>query len=145
MSATATDQETELRANELYWSSARSVNQIAEDLDLSKGVLYGLIRPLPASLTCPDCADELVYPNRTARDRGLVACPACAWEGEEEEGDMYGADGTVAPMDGDEEGLTSSGDRLRSAWADTRTRTALGGALLGAAAGLAYVIWKRRH
>ena len=29
------DQETEGRANELYWTSDLSVNQIAEELDLS--------------------------------------------------------------------------------------------------------------
>ena len=70
------EREMELRANELYWSSDMSVNQIAEELDLSKGMLYGLIRPRPAGLACPECAEELVYPNRTAKERCLLACPA---------------------------------------------------------------------
>src|SRR5690606_33629189 len=47
--------EADDRANELYWGSNRSVNQIAEDLDLSKGALYGMIRPLPAAMGCPAC------------------------------------------------------------------------------------------
>ena len=91
------ERETELRANELYWSSDMSVNQIAEELDLSKGMLYGLIRPRPAGLACPECSEELVYPNRTAKERAMLACPRCAWEGDEEDADMQGADGSRVP------------------------------------------------
>ena len=71
------------RANELYWGSDRSVNQIADDLDLSKGALYGMIRPLPAALGCPLCGTEVVHPNRTAKDRQRVDCPTCSWDGNE--------------------------------------------------------------
>jgi rubredoxin len=71
------------RANELYWGSDLSVNQIAEALDLSKGALYEMIRPLPADLACPLCGAEAVHPNRTAHERGLIVCPSCGWEGDD--------------------------------------------------------------
>lgn len=70
-------------ANQLYWESERSVNQIAEEMELSKGMLYGMIRPLPAGGTCPRCTGAMEYANRTARERGLVSCPACGHEREE--------------------------------------------------------------
>lgn len=72
------------RANDLYWRSGASVNQLARELDLSKGTLYGIIAPLPAGLACPRGDGELAYPNRTARERGFVACVACGLEDEED-------------------------------------------------------------
>jgi hypothetical protein len=144
MVGATTDRETDLRANELYWSSDRSVNQIADDLDLSKGVLYGLIRPRPAGLACPACAAELVHTNRTALDRGLVDCPVCGWEGAEEEADPYEEDRPDVTDDGVGPSRTV-GDRARATWAGPWTRTAVGGAFLGAAAGLAFVMWNRRR
>ena len=68
------------RANELYWESEASVNDIAERLDLSKSMLYQLIEPLAAEVDCPDCGSMLVYPNRTALDKGLMQCPDCGRE-----------------------------------------------------------------
>lgn len=73
----------ETRANELYWESDESVNHIADALDLSKGTLYGMIHPLAADLACPRCHAGMEYANRTARDRGLLTCPACGLEQEE--------------------------------------------------------------
>ena len=73
------------RANELYWESQLSVNQIADDMDVSKGMLYGLIQPVGAGLPCPSCSSEMEYTNRTARDRGFLACAACGLEQDEEE------------------------------------------------------------
>ena len=73
------------RANTLYWESDRSVNQIADEMDLSKGMLYGLIRPLPAQLPCPGCSTGLEFANRTARERGLLSCPSCGLEGDDGE------------------------------------------------------------
>lgn len=134
------DAATEARANELYWESDESVNQIAEELGLSKGSLYGIIEPLPSGLACPVCGTELVYPNRTARDRGIVGCPSCGFEGDEEEAD---ADPTVAAPRAVGRAVGSG----MAAWDDldqTRKRTVVGGALLGAAAGLALVLWSRR-
>ena len=72
--------ESDARANELYWGSDKSVNQIADQMELSKGMLYGMIRPLPAELPCPKCSTDMEYPNRTARERGLITCPSCGLE-----------------------------------------------------------------
>lgn len=68
--------------NRMYWDSDESVNRIAEQLDLSKGALYGMIEPAPAGGTCPDCGSSLSFGNRTARDRGLAECAACSLVGE---------------------------------------------------------------
>ena len=68
--------------NRMYWDSDESVNRIAERLDLSKGALYGMIAPAPAEGTCPDCGASLSFGNRTARERGIAECVACALVGE---------------------------------------------------------------
>ena len=68
--------------NRMYWDSDESVNRIAEQLDLSKGALYGMIEPAPADRTCPDCTSPLSFGNRTARDRGLAECVPCSVVGE---------------------------------------------------------------
>lgn len=144
MSAAATDRETESKANELYWSSQWSVNQIADELDLSKGVLYGIIRPRPSGLACPACGQEVVYPNRTAKERGLVACASCGWEGEVLDAGTSGVEGAVVlPLGGplDEDEVVVPSIRLST----SRERVLVGGLLLGAAAGLALVIWARRR
>lgn len=73
------------RANRLYWDSGRSVNQIADEMDLSKGMLYEMIRPLETGLACPRCSVETHYANRTARERGLVTCPSCGAEVDQRE------------------------------------------------------------
>lgn len=78
------DDDRAARANQLYWESDRSVNRIAELLDLSKGTLYGMIRPLAAGLPCPRCTAAMEYLNRTARERGLLVCPDCGLEQGEE-------------------------------------------------------------
>jgi hypothetical protein len=128
--------ETTERANELYWGSERSVNQLADDLDLSKGALYGLIHPLPAGLGCPVCGSEVVYSNRTAKERGRLDCPTCDWEGAADEaaGETFGEETTAV-----------TGPLSRSRDSGDRYRTIAGGALLGAAAGLALVFWARRR
>lgn len=70
------------KANSLYWESDASVNEIADQLDLSKGALYGIIQPLDADARCPECGGALEYANRTARDRDVVTCPGCGLEDE---------------------------------------------------------------
>lgn len=77
--------EVVAKANELYWHSEESVNQLARELDLSKGTLYEILAPLPADLPCPRDDCELSYPNRTARDRGFVSCTTCGFEDEEDQ------------------------------------------------------------
>jgi len=138
------DTDLEVHANELYWSSDESVNTIADELDLSKGTLYNVIQPLPTGLACPECGAELEYPNRTARERGLVACPHGDFEGELEEGEALTADSSPAQgRFGDSIGSAVGG--LLDSSELGRTRTLVGGALLGAAAGLALVFWTRRR
>jgi hypothetical protein len=142
MAATGTDRKTEARANELYWSSDRSVNQIADELDLSKGTLYGMIRPLQADISCPACTQEVVFPNRTAKERGLVVCPSCGWEGDHGGVEAGGADDPVTvALDVQDDVPAPPPSALSGSW----TRTLAGGALLGAAAGLALVVWSRRR
>ena len=84
MSSNTPDQEAiSQEANRRYWDSDESVNQIGEAMGLSKGVLYNLLEPLPAGLPCPSCGEEMVFPNRTARDKGFLECPECGLEEEE--------------------------------------------------------------
>lgn len=71
------------RANNLYWRSGASVNQLTRELDLSKGALYEIITPMAADLPCPCGGGEMAYTNRTARDRGFVSCTTCGLEDEE--------------------------------------------------------------
>lgn len=133
-------QEAAAAANELYWGSERSVNQIAEQLDLSKGALYGMIQPLPGGLGCPVCSEEVVFANRTARERGVLSCAQCAWKGDEDETVALGEDGAVTlPVYSEEDEVVVPTPVDRS-----RARTIVGGALLGAAVGLALVLWTRR-
>ena len=76
------DQKLANQANELYWRSEQSVNQIAEAMDLSKSALYALIRPLPAERTCPECGEGLVFPNRTTEHKAIASCLECEYVGE---------------------------------------------------------------
>lgn len=118
------------RANSLYWDSDASVNDIADELDLSKGSLYGMIEPRGASLACPDCGSELEYPNRTAREKGFLTCGECGLEEEEEV--IRGLAGEAITL------YSSTPDEARS------RRTLWATALLGAAAGIMIARWMRR-
>lgn len=160
MHASAITPEVVDRANELYWGSDRSVNQIADDLELSKGALYGIIEPEPSGLGCPLCGDEVVYSNRTAKTKEMLDCPTCDWDGAPDETiDMVA---TVAPSSngssaaGTEDRQATDGDEHGgSAYAPERLppkpfvrpvrTTVAGGALIGAAVGLALVLWARRR
>jgi endogenous inhibitor of DNA gyrase (YacG/DUF329 family) len=143
MEPSARTLEADDRANELYWGSDRSVNQIAEDLDLSKGALYGMIRPLAAALGCPGCGTEVVHSNRTARERRLVDCPACGWDGAEDETLPHFPPPAVA--DGESLSRSRSRERALSADGGPGPGALFGGALLGAAMGLALLLWARRR
>ena len=74
------DQKLADQANELYWRSGQSVNQIAERMDLSKSGLYALISPLPAERGCPDCGEGMVFLNRTTEQKAVASCPECEYD-----------------------------------------------------------------
>jgi hypothetical protein len=62
------------RANHMYWNSSETVDRIAEQLGMSRNALYSSVRPAPAGVECPDCDEELVFPNRTSRLAGRALC-----------------------------------------------------------------------
>lgn len=138
------------KANHLYWESDQSVNQISDELGLSKGGFYGLITPLPAGLPCPGCGEEMVFPNRTARDRGFLACPECGMEEEEAAVQAFwegkdAADEAHAPIPSPRTLARRAGEAVEDAVATTRERVSklgprgrilTGTAFLGIAAGL---------
>lgn len=65
------------RANELYWSASMTVDDVVEELGISRSALYSSIDPMPAGIVCIDCNERMVYSNRTMRDRGMAVCPDC--------------------------------------------------------------------
>ena len=156
MHASEVTSEVVERANELYWSSDRSVNQIADDLELSKGTLYDVIEPQPSGLGCPLCGDEVVYSNRTAKDREMLDCPTCEWEGSPDEATELDESAFRAPSERTDGEIPSAEDSVATgasrpprevppAPRRVPTNTIAGGALLGAAVGLALVMWARRR
>jgi UDP-N-acetylmuramyl tripeptide synthase len=126
------------KANRLYWESDESVNAIADALGVSKGRLYDLIDPLAAGVACPDCGAALAFPNRTARDRGMVTCDACGFEGEREEGEEGASVRAVRRARQAFRSATGAGDRGGVADA-----AMLGGILVGLAAGIGLYRWLR--
>lgn len=139
MHASEVTPEIAANANELYWGSDRSVNQIAEDLDLSKGALYAALVHLPSGFGCPLCGDEVGWPNRTARDRDQLACATCEWSGSADETTTYESDQGALTHSEDEPGVPPA------PLTTPRMSTIAGGAMLGAAVGLALVLWTRRR
>lgn len=119
------DPKAVAEANRLYWETDSSVNQIADDLGLSKSSLYGLIEQLETGQSCPDCRSDLVFPNRTARDRGMVSCPACGFEAQADE--VF----AVAAVEGATAKLRASAGGVSH-----NTRVLAGTALLGLATGM---------
>ena len=145
------DQKLADRATELYWRSGQSVNRIAEAMDLSKSGLYALIRPLPVERPCPECGEGLVFPNRTAHQKGIGSCPECGYVDDARAAAKAGAQDTRKPkvdasgagVDGDprERGKDLQPSGPGSALGRERrtmksTRVLWGVVLLGIAAGL---------
>jgi hypothetical protein len=159
MSSEHPDQDTLFEeANRLYWESDQSVNQIGEALDLSKGVLYGLITPHPAGLPCPGCSEEMVFPNRTARDRGFLVCPECGmeeetsavlafWDGEDDSDEVEAPEEPRAlgrrAGEAMQRAVSTGRDRVTNL--TPRGRIIAGTALLGVAAGIALGAHFRRR
>ena len=132
------------QANELYWRSEQSVNQIAEAMDLSKSGLYALVRPLPAGRACPECGEGLVFPNRTTEHKAIASCPECEYVGEAPSARPDGEPAAGEPGSDLEPQRgptavrkTSGGRRLRS------SRVLWASVLLGVAVGL-YVTRRSR-
>lgn len=144
-------------ANRLYWESDESVNQIGEELGLSKGVLYGLITPLPAGLPCPGCGEEMVFPNRTAREKGFLVCPECGTEEEKSVVQAFweGASEIESGEEGPTASLAQRAGRAVQQAVDTgvgrvkgltpRGRILAGTALLGVATGIILAGFLRRR
>ncbi len=134
----------QLEANRLYWESDASVNGIAEKMGVSKGRLYDLLLPLDAGAPCPECGSPLGFPHRTARDRGVVGCDRCDFEGDLASLPSAGDEGDGTPRREPDDDLVlhwapgGSGDPLGG------QRAVLGAALLGMAAGLVIGGWLRR-
>ncbi len=114
-------------ANRLYWSSDASVNEVAEELGLSKGGLYELLRPFPSGAACPECGSELGYANRTARDRDRKSCSDCGFEADGMQ-ELEPAESPASPPGSRRPPLT---DEERK-----EVRNLAGGVLIGLAAGL---------
>jgi hypothetical protein len=147
--------EEQVDANRRYWEGDESVNAIAEAMDISKGRLYDLLLPLDAGVACPTCGGALGFAHRTARQRGVVVCDACGFEGQVDE--MAGADASgdsavVADREKrPEPGSATKGPKGAELWTPgvserttTGQRAAIGATLLGVAAGLLVVGWLRR-
>lgn len=132
------DEKVRERANTLYWASDAGVNDIADELDLSKGALYGMIEPLDAGLACPECSGAMEYANRTARDRGMVTCPDC---GLEEEADLVEAAG----LDVTDEVSFPGPDSGSHGSSMVPIRTLVASTLIGIAAGVAIGQLTRRR
>jgi hypothetical protein len=134
------DSELARRATDLYWDSDASVNDIADQLDLSKGALYGMIEARPADVRCPECGTPMEFPNRTALEKGLVTCPGCDLEEELELVQAAGLD-MVDPV-------PPPPDSAGPAPPDSPSvpvRTLVASTLLGLAAGIAIGQWSGRR
>jgi hypothetical protein len=64
-------------ANEMYWSSARTVEEIARELSVSRSTFYSAIRPIGAGSVCSTCGESMVFTNRSNREAGLSTCQSC--------------------------------------------------------------------
>jgi hypothetical protein len=96
------DAHASRQANRLYWETDSSVADIADELDISRRMLYDLLEPCPADRPCPECGASLGFRNRTALDRRQAECPECTAEilltAETDPGSGPGTDGD-APAD----------------------------------------------
>lgn len=149
---TSKDQHTLAEeVNRRYWDTGQSVNQIADELGISKGMLYELLDVMPAGVRCPRCSNELGYANRTAREKGFVTCVACGFE-EELEALVSGAAAVGEPAPPDEEAPVAEPKLAVQAlplprlpvWRDAAALA--GAALIGLATGVVLGRWigKRR-
>lgn len=109
----ATPGSTQKRADELYWDSGRTVEEIVRDLKISRSALYSAIQPRDASTRCPRCAEPMVFTNRSNRETGAATCLACATEAPAAPAPVHQTPGR--PGIGD-----ATGPGARDAWARWR-------------------------
>jgi len=62
--------------SEFYWDTDVSTKELKDYFGLSKPV-HRYITPLATGEECPNCSAVLVYPSRSARERGEKECRAC--------------------------------------------------------------------
>lgn len=79
------------QANELYWTSSDTVEQVASRLGMSRKAVYGAVQPTPAGGACASCGGPLVFGNRTHRAAGTATCDACGTQVQ-----MAGVEGDAA-------------------------------------------------
>ena len=70
------------RLDDLYWNTDRTIDDIVDELDLSRSTLYASISPVPAGATCPTCSGMLYYTNRMNRAARVASCESCGLERE---------------------------------------------------------------
>lgn len=149
------------RANLMYWNSSETVDRIAEQLGMSRNALYASVRPLPTGAECPDCGEELVFPNRSSRLAGRALClstgkthAVAGLPPVEVRPELAGAEPRLAGAgyEGRDEGYVEAGRAalggLRAGLAAVEpVRAALigGAAVMGAVAGVAAVSLLRRY
>ena len=125
------------KANRLYWESGRSVNQIAEDLGLSKGALYEMISPLASEFGCPLCESPMHYAHRTAHDKGVLTCSGCETQFEDSDPQLQPLNAEAAPtaaLQGGPRDVWVSGSGAPSA--RPNNQVLVGTAVLGVGVGL---------
>lgn len=161
MTATQLDDARQERANRLYWTSSETVDRIAGQLGMSRNALYSSVRPAPAGVECPDCDEELVFPNRTSRLAGRALCLSCDAThavadlppaGSRPNGDRSAGDADAPEYEGREEGhgggrgVRLGGLRDGLAAVEPQRAALIGGAaVMGAVAGVAAATLLRRR
>lgn len=65
-------------ANDLYWNSADTVEEVAARLGMSRNALYASVRPMSAPGACTTCGDSLLFTNRSSRTSGQATCSGCS-------------------------------------------------------------------
>lgn len=133
MDSQSSPESSRRRANELYWETGLGVNQIADELAISKGALYELLDPTPTGDACDECGFALEFVNRTARDRAEAQCSHCDVDGTPERLD------STDPSEVDPEAVAALSG------AESNRSSLFGAALVGVAVGLAIAAFMNRR
>lgn len=129
-----TERADSARINDLYWNSARTIEDIVAELGVSRHALYASVEPIPAGADCFACGSSLVFSNRSSRASGTANCEACGLDTELNLEELQ-------PRSGSSSASTRS-DRWRSELSEVEPRRMAlvgGAAALGIMAGAAVV------